>query len=112
MFGDMMGMMGKMKDIQARMKEAQDSLEQISETAEAGAGMVKATVNGRKQLVKIEIDPTLMSSDDREVLQDLIVAAVNKANDALEGPIKEHLQKATEGLIPNIPGLDLGKFMK
>jgi DNA-binding protein YbaB len=46
------------------------------------------------------------------MLQDLIIAAVNKALDSIEPKIKEHLQKATDGVLPNIPGLDLGSFMK
>ena len=104
----MMGMLGKVKDLQAKMKEAQESLGSITETGEAGAGMVKATVNGKKQLLKIEIDEDLIKPEDREVLQDLIVAATNKAMENIEDKVKTHLQKATQGLVPNIPGMDLG----
>ena len=110
--GDMMGMMGKMKEIQARMKSAQESLSTLSATGESGAGMVRATVNGQKQLTSLVIDPDLMkSADDREMLQDLVVAATNKAMENIEPIIKAHLQQATEGLLPNIPGLDLGSMM-
>ena len=109
---DMMGMMGKMKEVQTRMKEAQDSLATIYETGESGAGMVKATVNGQKKLIKIEIDPDIIKADDRELMQDLVVAATNKAIDNIEEKIKAHLQKATEGLLPNIPGFDLNSLMK
>lgn len=110
--GDMMGMMGKMKEIQARMKSAQENLSTLSATGESGAGMVRATVNGQKQLTSLVIDPDLMkSADDREMLQDLVVAATNKAMDNIEPIIKAHLQQATEGLLPNIPGLDLGSMM-
>lgn len=115
MFGnmaDMMGLMGKMKDLQSKMKEAQDQLGTITESAESGGGMVKATVNGHKALIGLEIDPLLVNPDDKEMLQDLIVAAVNKAFDSIEPKIKAHLQKATDGVLPNIPGLDLGGFMK
>jgi DNA-binding YbaB/EbfC family protein len=115
MFGnmaDMMGLMGKMKDLQSRMKEAQDELEVITQTAESGGGMVKATVNGQKELIGLELDKDLINPDDKEMLQDLIIAAVNKAFDSIEPKIKEHLQKATDGVLPNIPGLDLGGFMK
>jgi DNA-binding YbaB/EbfC family protein len=115
MFGnmaDMMGMMGKMKDLQSRMKEAQDSLAGIVETAESGGGMVRATVNGQKNLIGLDIDKDLINPNDKEMLQDLIVAAVNKAYERIEPKIKEHLQKATEGVLPNIPGLDLGGLMK
>ena len=111
-----MGMMGKMKEVQSRMKEAQDTLNTLTATGESGAGMVRATVNGTKQLVKIQIDPDLMkagdnAADDREMLQDLIVAATNKAMDNVEPLIKDHIRKATEGLLPNIPGMDMGSLM-
>ena len=105
---DMMGMLGKVKDLQAKMKEAQETLGTIVETGEAGAGMVKVTVNGKKQLLKVEIDEDLLKPADREVVQDLIVAATNIAMSNIEGKIKDHRQQATNGLLPNIPGLDLG----
>ncbi len=108
---NMMDMFGKMKEIQSRMKDAQQQLTTITETGEAGAGMVRATVNGLKQVIRIEIDPDLIRPDDREMMQDLVVAAVNKAMQNVEGKAREHLQKSTEGLLPNIPGLDLNGMM-
>jgi nucleoid-associated protein EbfC len=73
---DMMKMMGKMKEVQTRLKEAQDNLTKLRAHGESGAGMVKATVNGKKQLVQLEIDPSLVKPEDQMILQDLIVAAV------------------------------------
>lgn len=108
---DMMKMMGKMKEVQARVKEAQDNLVNISASGESGGGMVKATVNGKKQLVALDIDPTILKADDRILIQDLVVAAVNKASDEVDGLAKEAMRKSTEGLIPNIPGMDLGSLM-
>lgn len=108
---DMMKMMGKMKEIQARMKEAQDNLVNVRASGESGGGMVKATVNGKRQLISIEIDPVLLKSDDKMVLQDLVVAAVNKASEEAEVKAKEELKKSTDGLLPNIPGLDLSGMM-
>jgi nucleoid-associated protein EbfC len=107
---DMMKMMGKMKEVQARLKEAQDNLVHVRASGESGAGMVKATVNGKKQLVAIDIDPALLKVDDKIVLQDLVVAAVNKASDEAEILAKEELRKSTDGLLPNIPGLDLSNM--
>lgn len=107
----MMKMMGKMKEVQARMKEAQEKLGLITVQGESGAGLVKATANGKKQLIALEIDPSLLKTDDRIILQDLIVAAVNKANEEAEVAAKEEMRKSTEGLIPNIPGLDLSGLM-
>ncbi|GHA57603.1 YbaB/EbfC family nucleoid-associated protein [Pontibacter akesuensis] len=107
---DMMGMMGKMKEVQAKMKEAQEKLKDITVTAESGAGLVKATVNGQRQLLKIEIDETIMNVSDREMVNDLVVAAVNNAMLTAGEQAQEQMRKSTEGLIPNIPGLDLGGF--
>jgi len=109
---DFTGMLGKMKDLQARMKEAQEQLSSITESAESGAGMVRVTINGQKKIIGLEIDSDLLKPEDKEMLQDLVVAAMNKAMEKIEPKIKEHLQQSTQGLLPNIPGLDLGNLMK
>ncbi|PRY45488.1 hypothetical protein CLV58_102237 [Spirosoma oryzae] len=108
---NMMDMFGKMKEVQSRMKDAQQNLSAVTETGDAGAGMVKVTVNGLKNVLSIEIDPDLIKPEDREMLQDLIVAATNKAIGAVETKAREHLRQATEGLLPNIPGLNLDGLM-
>jgi DNA-binding YbaB/EbfC family protein len=108
---DMMKMMGKMKEVQARMKEAQDKLVLLKATGESGGGMVKATVNGKKQLIDLDIDPTILKADDKVLIQDLTIAAINKAMDEAEVLAKEELRKSTEGLLPNIPGMDFSNLM-
>ena len=108
---DMMKMMGKMKEVQARMKEAQENLVKVSAYGESGGGMVKATVNGKKQLIALDIDPAILKADDKILIQDLVVAAVNKATDEAEVLAKEEMRKSTEGLIPNIPGMDFSSLM-
>lgn len=111
---NMMDMFGKMKEVQSRMKDAQETLSTVVEIGESGAGMVKVTVNGLKNVLKIEIDPDLIKSSndaDREMLQDLIVAATNKAMANVDTKAREHLRQATEGLLPNIPGLNLDGLM-
>ncbi|GAB3784060.1 YbaB/EbfC family nucleoid-associated protein [Spirosoma horti] len=111
---NMMDMFGKMKEVQSRMKDAQETLSAVTETGESGAGLVKVTVNGLKNVLKIDIDPDLIKSNapaDREMLQDLIVAATNKAMANVETKAREHLKQATEGLLPNIPGLNLDGLM-
>ncbi len=72
--------------------------------------MVKAVVNGKKQIVDLEIDPELMKPDDKEMMQDLVIAAVNKALVEIDVKVKEEMKKSTDGLLPNIPGFDLGNF--
>lgn len=103
-------MMEKVKEVQEKMKAAQENLGSITVTSEAGAGMVKAVVNGKKQVVDLEIDPDLMKPDDKEMMQDLIIAAVNKALVEIDAQIKEEMKKSTDGMMPNIPGFDLGNF--
>ena len=105
---DMMKMMGQMKEVQAKIKAAQERMGDITVTGEAGAGMVKATANGKRQLVKLEIDQSLVKPEDLDMMSDLIVAATNKALEEAEAKAKEEIQKSTEGMLPNIPGLDLG----
>jgi nucleoid-associated protein EbfC len=104
---DMMKMLGKMKEVQGKIKEAQDNLVNVTVTGESGGGMVKAVVNGKKQLVKLDIDKEIINAEDKVMLQDLIVAAINKGLDEAEIVAKEELKKSTSGVLPNIPGLDL-----
>ena len=107
---DMMGIMGKVKELQDKMKQAQDELQFLTATAESGGGLVKATANGKRQVIKLEIDDSLLTPQDREMLADLVVAAVNKALDEVGEKAKEELKSKTAGLMPNLPGLDLGNF--
>ena len=69
--------------------------------------MVTARFNGNKELIDLKIDDSLYGKDDRELQKDLIIAAVNKGIKDAEDKSKEHLQKATQGMLPNIPGMDL-----
>jgi hypothetical protein len=94
--------------VQAKVKEAQANLVNIKADGEAGAGMVKVTVNGLKQIESIDIDQDIIKAEDKEMIQDLTIAAINKAIQEVEILSKEEMKKHTEGLIPNIPGLDLG----
>jgi len=108
---DMMKMLGKVKEVQAKMKEAQDNLGHITTTSEAGGGMVAATVNGKKELVDLKIDESLFTPEDKDMLKDLIVAAVNKAIADVDILAKEEIKKSTEGMMPNIPGFDLSSML-
>ncbi len=108
---DMMKMLGKVKEVQAKIKEAQENLGNLTVKADAGGGMVTATVNGKKQLLNLDIDESLFGPDDRDMLKDLIVAAVNKAMEEADVLAKEEMRKSTAGMLPNIPGLDLSGMM-
>lgn len=105
---DIMGMMGKIKEAQAKIKEAQSKLVHLTAEGESGAGLVKVIVNGDRKVLKIELDESLMTPADKEMLSDLVVAATNIAMEAIEIKIKGAMKSATDGVIPNIPGMDLG----
>ncbi|WP_258104747.1 YbaB/EbfC family nucleoid-associated protein [Marinoscillum sp. MHG1-6] len=108
---DMMKMMGKLKEVQEKMRIAQEGLKDITAEGESGAGMVKATVNGQKELIDLQIDPSIINQDDSDMMKDLIIAATNKAIQTAEIKAKEHLRSATDGMMPNIPGFDLNNMM-
>ena len=105
---DMMKMMGKLQELRQRMQQAQQELEAMRTAGSAGGGVVRATVNGKKQLLSLEIDPILK---DNLTIQNLVVQAVNEANQAADAMAKEHIKKSTEGLLSNIPGMDFGNLM-
>lgn len=107
---DIMGMMGKVKEAQAKIKEAQAKLVLLTTEGESGAGLVKVLVNGERKLLSIQLDESLLSPNDKEMLSDLIVAATNKALEAIEVKIKQEMKAATEGMLPSIPGMDLGNL--
>ena len=97
---DMMKMMGKVKDVQ-------ENLVNKTVLGESGAGMVKVTANGNRQVIKIETDAPL---SDLGMAKDLIIAAVNNAIEKADEMAREEIKKETEGMMPNIPGLDLSGF--
>ena len=75
------------------------------------AGMGVATVNGKKELIDLKIDESLFTPDDKDMLKDLIIAAVNKALIDVDVLAKEEIKKSTEGMMPNIPGFDLSSML-
>ncbi len=103
-------LMGKVKELQTKLQEAREGLKYITATAESGAGLVKATVDGNRKLVSIAIDNELIKIEEKEMLQDLIAAAVNKAMQEIENKIVEHFRNITGGIMPDMPNLDFGKF--
>lgn len=106
-----MKIMGQIKEAQGKIKAAQENLVNVTAEGESGAGLVKAVVNGKKLLVDLRIDESLNSPEDAEMRKDLIIAAVNKASEAVELKARDAMKESTEGLLPNIPGLDLGSIL-
>lgn len=104
---NMQGMLKQIQKMQADMERVQAELEKKTVTEESGGGMVKATANGKKEIVSLTIDPEIASSGDKEMLEDLVVAAVNKALQTAGRMAEEELGSVTKGMMPpgfNIPG--------
>ena len=104
---NMMGMMKQIQKMQEKMAQVQQELESKTVVGEAGGGMVKITVNGRQQLVKAVIEKEVIDPADPEMLEDLVVAATNKALEEAAKMAQEEMAKVTSGMLPNIPGLNL-----
>lgn len=101
-FGDIMKQVQKM---QAKMEEVQAELEQERVEGTAGGGMVKVIANGKQEIVEVKIEREVVDPDDVEMLEDLIVAAVNQAQQNAQEMASEKMASVTGGL--NIPGLNL-----
>jgi len=92
--------------IQSQISKLQEELEQKTVEASSGGGMVTVVVNGKQEVLSIKIDPEVVTSDDIEMLQDLIVAAINEGLSRAREMISDEMGKLTQGLgLPNIPGL-------
>jgi DNA-binding YbaB/EbfC family protein len=105
MKGGIGNLLKQAQKMQEDMKLAQERLAQEEVIGESGGGMVKITMNGRYQVSRVEIDPSLMS-DDKEMLEDLISAAINGASQRVAEKAKENMAELTAGL-PLPPGMKL-----
>jgi nucleoid-associated protein EbfC len=101
-------LMKQVMDMQKKMEEVQQKLDEMTIEASSGGDMVTVTMTGNHTMKAIKIDPELLKEDDLEMLQDLIVAAVNEAYQESSEMAKEEMAKITGGM--NIPGMDLSQF--
>lgn len=102
MFGDLMGKLGEM---QQRMEEMKKRLDTITVTGEAGSGLVKATANGNKKIVNLQISPELLKENDAEALEDLITVAINRALEQAEQVAAAESTAMGRDMLPGFPGL-------
>ena len=96
-------LMKQAKKMQEDLQKAQEEAKNIIVEASSGGGMVKVKMNGQNQMLSIKIDPEVIDPDDVEMLEDLIVAAVNEAINKVNKESESRLAKVTGGL--NFPGL-------
>ena len=103
---NMAQMMKQARKMQEQLAAAQESLKEVSVDASAGGGMVKVTANGDMQLTSLTIDPEAVDPDDVDMLQDMILAAVNEALRGVNEAANKQMSAVTSGLnIPGMPGM-------
>jgi DNA-binding YbaB/EbfC family protein len=104
--GGIANLMKQAQQLQANMQKAQAEIAAMEVTGESGGGMVKVRLTGKGDLRRVTIDPSLMNAEEREVLEDLLVAAHADAKQKVETTMAEEMQKATAALAGmNIPGM-------
>ncbi len=102
---DMNQIMQQAQQFQAKMAEMQEELGQKRITKTVGGGMVSVTVNGKNELLELKIDKEVINPEEQEILQDLVVAAVNEAMKEAKGMMQDGVGKLTGGMGLNMPGL-------
>ena len=97
MKGGLGNLMKQAQQMQENMQKAQEEIASLEVTGESGGGMVKLTMTGRHEARRVEIDPSLLS-DDKEMLEDLVAAAINDAAHKVEAVTQERMAGMTSGL--------------
>lgn len=107
MFGDLMGMMGKLKETQAKVEETKQRLNHVLIDEKSSDGLLKVTLTANRELKSIEIDDSLL--EDKEQLEDYLILTLNKAIEKATRVNESELSAVAQEGMPNIPGLDLFK---
>ena len=103
---DIMGLMKQAQGLQQKMQDVQAELDTVEVEGASGGGMVKLTMTAKGQIKAVSIDPSLLTPDEKEIVEDLIVAACNDARTKAERVMQERMAEVTKGL-PLPPGLKL-----
>lgn len=103
---DIMGMMKKAQEVQAKLAEAQEELAKLEVEGQSGGGMVKITVTGKGEMKAISLDPSLLKPEEKEMAEDLIIAAFADAKSKADRAAADRMQSLTAGL-PLPPGMKL-----
>ena len=104
--GDLMGMMKQAKELQERMQALQEEVAAMEVEGSAGGGLVSVVMTGKSEMKRLKIDPSLLKPEEAEIVEDLIVAAVNEARAKAEQVLADKMREMTGGLqLP--PGMSL-----
>ena len=101
--GQIRDLLGKLPEMQQNMKRMQEEMARKQATADAGGGMVTATVNGRLELISVKVDKSRVDANDTEMLEDLVVAAVRAAQAKIAAEMQTEMQKMAGGF--GLPGM-------
>jgi nucleoid-associated protein EbfC len=101
MKGNMSNLMKQAQQLQANMQRAQAEIATLEVTGEAGGGMAKVTMTGKHEVRRVVLDPSIVSSDDKDMLEDLIAAAINDAVQKVERTTQEKMSSLMGGM--NLP---------
>ncbi len=96
--GDMAKMMKAAQEMQTKMSQLQEDMHSVIVTGESGAGLVKATCTAKGELKSLDIDPSIFNSDDKEVVEDLILAAIKEAQTKAGERAQQEMGRLTEGM--------------
>ena len=103
---DLLGLMGKAKEMQAKFQAMQDEVAGLEASGQAGGGLVSVTLSGKFEMKSLKIDPSLFKENEVEILEDLLLAAHNDAKTKVEQIMQEKTRELTAGL-PMPPGMKL-----
>ena len=103
---DIKGMLDQAKEMQEKIQKSKEALKSKTIHGESGGGMVRVEINGANELLSINIDEVLYKSDDKKMLEDLVIAAVNDGIKKVEDLTNDEMKKV-QSFLPNIPGLNL-----
>lgn len=103
---DLMGLMGKAKEMQAKFQAMQEEIATLEVTGQSAGGLVRVTLSGKFEMRALKIDPSIFKEDDVEILEDLVLAAHNDAKVKVEAEMQKKTSELTAGM-PLPPGMKL-----
>ncbi len=106
---ELMKALEQVQKMQEEISKTQEALGSISASAEAGGGMVKVTANGKGEIISVHLEKEVIDPNEQEMMEDLIVAAANRALGKAKDLADEKMQSVASNFLPNIPGLSQQK---